>query len=235
MTYNTVAIILSRRLVREADLLVNFFSRDFGWQAGLAVGARKIQSKLASQLEPFHEVKLMLAQGREINKIGQAVSLNNFFVQVPAEPVVLEQAQRAAALMERLAPPGQKEPAVYELLSQFLSLNFNSPFQEGLFSFFCLKLLDLSGLSAELNHCLRCHQPLKPVINYFDFLQGGILCPPCRPKSFASQTAPITVEAVKVWRYSRSHPLSKLCRLKINPELSRELKNLADNFLIFQT
>ncbi len=235
MTYNTIAIILSRRPVREADLLVNFFSRDFGRQTGLAVGARKIQGKLASLLEPFREVKLMLAQGREINKIGQVVSLNNFFVQAPAEPLVLEQAQQAAALVERLLPPGQKEPAVYELLKQFLSLNFNSPFQADLFSFFCLKLLDLNGLSAELNQCLRCHQPLKPVNNHFDFLQGGILCPNCRPESAVAKTAPITVEAIKVWRYLRSHSLEKLCQLKISSLLSQELKNLVDNFLIYQT
>ncbi|MBI5022982.1 MAG: DNA repair protein RecO, partial [Candidatus Magasanikbacteria bacterium] len=208
MTFNTTAIILNRHAFKESDLLVTFLSRDFGKMTALAIGAKKIKSKLAGHLEPLREVKLMVAVGREIHKLGQAVTMNTFGVQSSQTPEAVWQAQKAAVLVEKVSPQWQKETRIYDFFKQFLFLNFQSNFFPNLWYFFTFELLRLAGLSPELQNCLHCHDVISPGKNCFDFQHGGLICSACAIKT-KEQNQPISNEAIKVLRYLQHYSLTK--------------------------
>ena len=50
MTYNTEAIILKKRTWRENDLEIIFLSKELGKMRAVAVGAKKMLSKLLKRL-----------------------------------------------------------------------------------------------------------------------------------------------------------------------------------------
>lgn len=233
MTFNTTAIILNRRAFKESDLLVTFLSRDFGKMTAMAIGAKKIKSKLASHLEPLREVKLMIAAGREIHKLGQAMTVNTFSVQSNELPEAVWQAQKAAGLVEKVSPQWQRETKIYDFFKNFLFLNFQSKFSANLWSFFIFELLRLVGLAPELQNCLHCRAVISPGENCFDFQHGGLLCSACGQKTKEANQR-VSNEAIKVLRYLRHYSLAKSLTLKLNNNLSLEIKNLAENFVNYQ-
>ena len=120
------------------------------------------------------------------------------------------------------------ETKIYDFFKQFLSLNFQSKFFPNLFSFFTFELLRLAGLSPELQNCLHCHDVISPGKNYFDFQHGGLICSNCAIKT-KEQNQPISNEAIKVLRYLRHYSLTKSLALKLNDNLSLEIKKASIN------
>lgn len=235
MTYTTTAIILNRYPFREADLRVVLFSRDFGKIEAAAIGAKKIKSKLAGQLEPLREVKVMLAKGKGIDKIGQAITLNNFGVQTIREPALVWQAQEAAEAVSRLVAAGQKEEAVYELLKKFLIFTFQGAARPHFSLVFRFQLMGLAGWQPELKICLGCRRPIGFGQNYFSFVRGGLVCPACLDKEGKTLAAAISPSAIKALRYWQSQPLEKALGLLLPPVLSKETKEIIDTMATFHS
>lgn len=234
MTYNTTALILSRRPFREADLRVTFFSRESGKGEAVAIGAKKTRSKLAGHLEPFREVKLMLARGRFFDKIGQAVTLNNFGVQTYNTADKLWRAQQAAETFGRLTALGQKDERLYELFKNFLILNFQPSFSKGLLTIFHLHLLDLSGLAPELKECVNCHCQINAESSHFNFARGGITCSACASSRAHEEHAPVSREIIRLWQYHRRRSLTAPTGWHPPASLAFELNKLVNQFLLYQ-
>lgn len=232
MTYNTTAIILNRRAFREADLRVTFFSQDFGKGEAVAVGAKKIQSKLAGHLEPWREVRLMLAKGRYFDKIGQAVTINNFNIYQKKDEKALWLAGEASRIVEKMTALGQKESRIYELLKVFLEFNFRNSYQPHFLPLFNFKILDLAGFSPEIGHCLICQKSIEPGKNYFNFQRGGLICSACSNHSITEDQKLITDEAITTLLFWRQEPMKEILTAALPVSLSRELKNIIDFFLI---
>lgn len=77
-TFQTDAIVLKRKDFREKDRLVTFFTSDHGKLVAQAVGSRKAESKLAGHLEPFLYTRIMIANGRRLDKVAGSVTMNTF-------------------------------------------------------------------------------------------------------------------------------------------------------------
>jgi len=75
MTFNDSAIVLRRIDFREADKRLIFYSEHHGLLTAVAIGAKKITSKLSGHLEPFTLVRVMIAAGRQFDKVAQAQTL----------------------------------------------------------------------------------------------------------------------------------------------------------------
>lgn len=234
MTYNTTAIILNRRSFREADVRVTFFSQDFGKGEAVAIGAKKIQSKLAGHLEPWREIRLMLARGKYFDKIGQAVTLDNFDIYQKKDEKSLWLAGQVAARVEQLSVVNQKESRVYNLLKDFLTFNFQNSYQPHSLPAFTFKLLDLIGFSPEIDKCLICQKSIEPGKNYFNFQRGGLICSSCSHHPVPEDQKLITDEAIAALRFWRREPLKEILTASLPSSLSQELKNIIDSFLTYR-
>ena len=100
---------------------------------------------------------------------------------------------------------------------------------ELLLHYFELHLLEEVGYRPQLQQCVHCHSRLKPVINHFSTKAGGVLCPECSQNQ--SFTYSLSVNALKVLRLLQSRDYDTVSRLKMNPELSRELDRLMSHYI----
>lgn len=118
-TYKIEGIILKRTNLGEAERLVSVFSKQHGKIRVRAPGVRKIISRKAAHLELFNHSLLMLVQGKNLDIITEAETINNFsrirknFNQVATAYYFCE-------LVERLLPERQENQEIFELLKESL-------------------------------------------------------------------------------------------------------------------
>ena len=77
-SYHCEALTLKKFPMGEADLLVTLYTREKGKVRAIARGARRSNSKLVGHFEPLTQVKLSLAQGRDLDYVTQAQVLSGF-------------------------------------------------------------------------------------------------------------------------------------------------------------
>lgn len=232
MTRNITAIILAREDFREADLRVTLFSKECGRLEAIAVGAKKIVSKLAGHLEPWRLARVMIVNGKQWDKIGQAVTAENFLKSGITDLVARQRASRVAKMLVRLLPEKQPEIAIYNLAKDFFQRNFVAGVNPAIEIFFTWRLVNLLGHQPDLKKCLVCGQSIQPEKNYFDSGRGGLVCNNCAERN-ASQL-PVTKDLIKVLRFITENNLEKTLALKITPELENILQKIIEQFLIYQ-
>ena len=94
--YRDEAVVVRTYKLGEADRIVVLFTRDRGKVRAVAKGVRKTSSRFGARLEPMSHVALQLYEGRELDTITQAESLEHF--RELRED--LERITRAASILE---------------------------------------------------------------------------------------------------------------------------------------
>ncbi|OGD56433.1 DNA repair protein RecO [Candidatus Beckwithbacteria bacterium RIFCSPLOWO2_02_FULL_47_23] len=119
-SYKTEAIVLKRTNFGEADRLVTVFSKHRGKLTLLAKGIRRLTSRKKGHLELFNRVKLQIANGKNLDIITEAETINSF----PQLRVNLNRVRIAYLLLElvdKLTAENQEHEAVYALLCATLA------------------------------------------------------------------------------------------------------------------
>lgn len=225
VTVNTRAIILRRDNWRENDKRVTFYSRDYGKMEAAVIGAAKITSKLAGHLEPAREVELMLAKGKTIDKVGQAVTIDDYLKNASFESYWY--ASQAARLVDALTKTQQNDFLLFELLKKFLSLVKNdlpAARWPKLWCAFCLKLLTVLGYRPELDHCGVCKKKFQPVTNYFSPRDNLFICIHCQPADGLA----VSAEVLKISRFGLSQPFDQVTQLQLTPKLLSNWRKLVE-------
>ena len=113
--YRDEAIVLRTQKLGEADRIVTLLTRSSGRVRAVAKGVRRTTSRFGSRLEPFTHVDLQLAEGRSLDVVTQAVTLDPFASRMGADyekytagTVMLETAERLVV--------EDKEPALQQFL-----------------------------------------------------------------------------------------------------------------------
>jgi DNA repair protein RecO (recombination protein O) len=113
--YRDEAIVLRTQKLGEADRIVTLLTRGSGRVRAVAKGVRRTTSRFGSRLEPFTHVDLQLAEGRSLDVVTQAETLDPFagwmgadYERYTAGTVMLETAERLVV--------EDKEPALQQFL-----------------------------------------------------------------------------------------------------------------------
>ena len=190
MIYREAGVVLRTYRLGEADRIVVFLTEGRGKVRAVAKGVRKTKSKFGSRLEPISHVALQLYEGRELDTVTQAETLDHF------RPIRedLERVSRATALLEvadQVAQEGEANAALYRMLVGALRslAAHSSPL---LVAGFYWKLLSLEGFHPMLETCAGCGND-GPFVA-FDLSEGGVLCRSCR------RGVPISGEALALIR-----------------------------------
>jgi DNA repair protein RecO (recombination protein O) len=235
--YRDEAIVLRTQKLGEADRIITLLTRSSGRVRAVAKGVRRTTSRFGSRLEPFTHVDLQLAEGRSLDIVTQAETLNPFaghigsdYERYTAGTVMLETAERLVI--------EEKEPS----LQQFLLLvgALRAMCETGrppslVLDSFLLRSLAVAGYAPTFEACSRCgtegpHRSFSPAA-------GGMLCATCRVPGSASP-APSTVELLGAlltgdWAVAEaSEPRSRkeangLVAAYLHWHLERGLKSLA--------
>jgi len=173
--YRETGVVLRTIRLGEADRIVTLLTPGRGKVRAVAKGVRKTKSKFGARLEPTSHVALLLYEGRELDIVTQAESIEQF----RSIREDLDRLGRATSLLEavdQLAQERQSSPRLYEmLLGALRSLAArDAPL---LVPAFFLKVLSLEGFHPVLDDCAACGAP-GPLVA-FELAEGGALCRTC--------------------------------------------------------
>ena len=76
--YRDEAVVVRTYKLGEADRIIVLFTRDRGKVRAVAKGVRKTSSRFGARLEPTSHIAVQLYEGRELDTITQAESLESF-------------------------------------------------------------------------------------------------------------------------------------------------------------
>jgi DNA repair protein RecO (recombination protein O) len=229
--YRDTGVVLRTYRLGEADRIIVLCTERHGKVRAVAKGVRKTKSKFGSRLEPTSHVALQLYEGRELDIVTQAETVDHFR-SIRSD---LERIAKASAMLEavdQLAQEREPNPQLYQmLLGALRSLGaHDSPL---VVPAFFLKLLALEGLRPLVEQCVECgaEQPLVA----FDLDAGGALCDGCRRGQAISPDALALLQQVLGGRLgaalnqpvsSATHEVSHLATTALEHHIERRLRSV---------
>jgi DNA repair protein RecO (recombination protein O) len=171
------AIILRTYPLREADLLVTFFTRTEGKLHGVARAAKKSKRRFGGALEPLTYVRAHYQQRerRELVRLDSCEVLESpLAVEVTyARSVALA---HVAELLDELLPDHEVNDDVFRLtLSVLAGLRGNEIWLP--ITYFELWMTRLMGYLPDFSECIVCGRPLNGSRAFFHTLVDGLMCP----------------------------------------------------------
>jgi len=227
-TYQTEAIIIKKTRLAEADRILTLYTPDLGKIQAVAKGVRRPRSKLAGHLELLTHSQVSLARGRNLDTITGSQTISSF-LPLKSDLHLSACALYATELVNQFAPDSMENRPLFQLLLETLQQLCQASDYELLLRYFELHLLHEAGFRPQLQQCVACRQPLRPVINSFSPAAGGILCPNCRYRE--PLTYALSADALKLLRLLQDGDWSIVSRLKLSAQLSAELARILRLYL----
>jgi DNA repair protein RecO (recombination protein O) len=252
-SYSTKAIVLKHVDLGEADRILTLFTPYKGKFHAIAKGSRRPGSKKAGHLELLCHSQLQVAQGRNLDIITQAQSLESF-LHLRSEFWHMTCGFYLAELVDRFveetggAGPQSTEKNTYELLALALrvleedAVEMQQRRDEGdeqttqsydrtqlLLRYFEIDLLSLVGYEPALRSCAHCHAELLPQENGFNASLGGGLCPDCSHL----WTQSLSMNGLKVLRILQRTAWPQVPRFHLDTRLHNEIESAMHSLLRF--
>lgn len=176
IAYQAEAIVLRTWPIHEADLIVSFFTREYGVIKGVAKAASKSRRRFGGALEPMTHVRASYAE-RPKQDLVRLDSLEILSSPL-SQPVDYS---RAAALaffaevIEDTLPEQDPQDTIFRLL--LAVLEHTRVEQVWLpVTYFALWMTRLLGWLPDLNRCVHCGVLLAGSIAFFQASDDGLLC-----------------------------------------------------------
>ena len=224
-------VVLRTYKLGEADRIVVLLTRGRGKVRAVAKGVRKTKSKFGARLEPTSHVAVQLYEGRELDIVTQAESIDQF----RAVRADLDRIARASTMLEtadQLAQQGEVYPRLYQMLVGALRTleGSESPL---VVPAFLLKVLALEGYRPEVERCVQCGDG-GPLVA-FDDGSGGLLCRSCRRGTAVSPEAVALLQRILGGRLNEAlaeppspaaHEVDHLATRSVEHHLERRLRSV---------
>ena len=230
--YRDDAVVLRTYKLGEADRIVVLLTRARGKVRAVAKGVRKTKSKFGARLEPTSHVAVQLYEGRDLDIVTQAESIDQF----RAVRADLDRFARASAMLEtadQLAQEGEVNPRLYQMLVGALRTLDASDSPLVVPAFFW-KVLALEGFRPEVDVCVQCGDHDVPLVA-FDLESGGLLCRTCRRGQSVSPEAVDLLRSILGGRLNEalaapptaaSHEVDHLATRAVEHHLERRLRSV---------
>ena len=219
--YATPAIVLRQRKLGEADKIVTLYCSHLGKVDAIAKGVRRTKSRLAGHLEPLTLGAYLIAEGRDLDIVTQAETVDAF----PGLRDDLERLSRGlycAELVDRLTPDRSEGNPLFRLLQETLGLLSAEAETDLAVRRFEARLLDQLGYRPNLETCAVCNRRLEPVDNFWSASAGGAVCPSCADDSL--RLTPLSLNAIKVLRLLLRASFAEAARVRLSPGLTAEVQ-----------
>ena len=180
-TYSVNAINVGSFNLGESDKIITLFSAERGLIRAVAKGARKPGAKIGGRAELLAVNRLLIANGRSLDIITQAESLETF-KNLRNDLTRLSYALYYAELTCHLGQGVNEESELYYemLVRAFRQLASLEHSPDYLCLIFQLSILQLLGLKPELDSCVICRKRLVDYdLSVFHHDLGGVICDRC--------------------------------------------------------
>lgn len=172
------AIVLDRTKLSEQDLIITLLADNGEELRAVAKGARKPGSRLASRTELFCEDDLLLAQGRTLDIVSEATTIDAH-AGIRGE---LERVSAASAICEvarHMCFAEVEDPFLHAICSRALRACEETGDQAHLdvvVAAYVMKVLAHGGWRPELSACILCGDD---AVSRISVAAGGVLCASC--------------------------------------------------------
>ena len=175
MLRTTEGIVIRSLPYGEADLLVTFFTLEFGILKAFAKSPRKTRSRFGSSLEPLtcSRVSVMGKEGSQLPRLTQSDIIRPFQGLREDVGCFLMLTEMSELLMSFMLE-GEVNKKAYYLLKQVMEM-MEEDCKRQLSLLFKLRFLSLKGYLPRLNGCARCGKESQR----FYKSQGSVICNRC--------------------------------------------------------
>ncbi len=190
-TFTTDAINLKSYPLNDNDSIVVMFSKTHGLMHAVARGSKHIKSKLSARIQMFIANKLMMAQGRSLDVISEAQSLNTFSC-IRKSLDKISYSMYIAELVNNFCSKNynndENYEEIYDLLYKVYDLISSSETKSHAMLYtikFLIKFLSVLGWGLDFSNCSACQKELSEddcTSTIFSYELGGFLCPDCAVK-----------------------------------------------------
>jgi len=175
------AVVLRTWPVHEADLIVSFFTRDYGRVRGVAKSALKSRKRFGGALEPMTVALAWFAERprQELVRLDQLEILRSP-LSAPVDAARLAVLSFYAELLDEALPDHDPHETVFRLLlavlDQTTALHSETVQPWMPLTYFQLWMTRLMGLLPDLAHCTACGEALRATEIWFDNFGDGLFC-----------------------------------------------------------
>lgn len=172
-TYKATGINLKSAPLGESDRLLTILTEEYGLLRVVAPGSRKHKSSLGGRSSLFVVNQLLIAKGRNIDKIIQAESLGSYpGLSLDLRKLTASQYIAELALCQALSEQPQEE--LYHLLRDHLNWLERLPSSVTLacLTYAVFRFLDLAGLAPQVQTCCLTQRPITPNVSDPDWRVG---------------------------------------------------------------
>jgi DNA repair protein RecO (recombination protein O) len=215
----------------ESDLIVTFYTREFGKLKGIAKGAKRSRKRFANVFEPFSLTQMIFSRrNRDALAFIDSCEILEHFAPIRLDLEKTLTASYFIDLAEHFSPEGKRNDKVFALLADFLSLLTREDVSESIIRFFEMRLLKAVGFEPSLAACVRCKTPVTNGAAYYFFPnEGGIFCAACaRPERYDQS---VSAGAVRTLLLGKDMELDKMKMISMTESLAFESRSILCGFI----
>ncbi len=229
-TIKTSGIVIRKVNVGEADRILTVLTRDRGKIRVVAKGVRRPKAKLAGFTDMFHYNDFVLAEGRNLDIVTSAVTVERFIKDgMDLERIGLM--YYLCELVNRLIEETAEVPGSFELLRETFNYIKNHEVHPTIIkSYFEMKMLSFLGFAPQLHKCVGSGVELNGNDDLsFSVRLGGVLQGDARTKDDFAR--PISPNTLKFLRVLQQVPLEEVLKIKASQEIVEQTSSITSDFV----
>ncbi len=227
MHLKTQGIVIKRMNFGEADRILTILTESQGKIKAIAKGSRKILAKLGGSLEPFCLVDFIFHEGKSFYIVTSAVVIKHF-EKIHTDIDKTSKAFYIGELLDKFIEVGQKHPEVFHLFAKYLE-NLENADDKILIPVFSAKILEALGFKPVTSECLHCRNKLVPEQNFWDDIEGGVICQKCHDKFGHGKE--ISNDVIKILRLVFSSEFSLGSKININDKYKNQTAAVLESYI----
>ncbi len=231
------AVVLRTWPVHEADLVVSFFTRDYGRMTGVAKSALKSRRRFGGALEPMTVAKAWFVERpkQDLVRLDQLEIIRSP-LSLPVDPTRLTVLSLFAEVLEEALPEHDPQETVFRLIVSVLEqTTVEQPWMP--LTYFVLWMTRLMGLLPDIAHCTACGEALAAGETSFNAYADGLFCRVHRNGNASELSsdswqmalrmlrAPVGTFAGEPWPRRRGQDLRRFAMQSLERHLERKLKS----------
>jgi DNA repair protein RecO (recombination protein O) len=236
------AVVLRTWPVHEADLIVSFFTRDYGKVRGVAKSALKSRRRFGGALEPMTVARAWFAERprQELVRLDQ-LEIVRSPLSTPVDHARMTVLSFFAELLDEALPDHDPQETVFRLLLAVLEQTtvaeseIVQPWMA--LTYFSLWMTRLMGLLPDIGHCTACGAALTAGETNFNTLGDGLFCAAHRNGNASVLSAdswqlaqrmlrsPATAFVAEPWTRRRGQDLRHFTVQALERHLERKLRS----------
>lgn len=236
------AVVLRTWPVHESDLIVSFFTRDYGRMRGVAKAALKSRKRFGGALEPMTLARAWFAERprQELVRLDQ-LEIVRSPLSSPVDHARMAVLSFYAELLDEALPERDPQDAVFRLLvsvlEQTAAVQSETVQPWMALTYFSLWMTRLMGLLPDIGRCIVCGETLRAAEVSFSNSADGLFCglhangsasallPDSWQLAQRMLRAPVSSFTPELWPRKRGQDLRRFTLQTLERHLERKLKS----------